>query len=160
MAVGGRGRPVRCTICACRRRRVLRNDDTAVFKGRSLPCKCHIAESDANTYLPLRPDALNGYTMRGESRPTNRRLPCPAPRNVSLPGATSNNDPTTFARSGSRNICHRACGPSVLTPHHLLLAATRTHRPRFSSSLPDNREMKSATTLSAQYHFSPSTPRF
>jgi hypothetical protein len=46
-----------------------------------------------------------------------------------------------------------ACGPCGLAPHRLLLTATRTHRPRFSSSLPDNRESKSATALSCAVSF-------
>jgi hypothetical protein len=99
VAVGGCGRPARCATCACRWRRGLRDEGAAVFTGRSLLCRGHRDRCDLNTHVPLRSDALMGN--RCEGRVDRRIGGCPAPRNVSLPDATSIHDPTTFARSGS-----------------------------------------------------------
>ena len=62
-----RGRPVRRATCAYRWRPVLRDEGTSLFTGRSLPCRCQSERCDPNMYLPLRPDALKEYTMRGEA---------------------------------------------------------------------------------------------
>jgi hypothetical protein len=37
-----------------------RIDGAAVLTRRSLLCRCHRERCDPNTYVPLRPDALNG----------------------------------------------------------------------------------------------------
>jgi hypothetical protein len=80
VAVAGRGCPVRRATCAYRWRPVLRDEGTSLFTERSLPGRCHSERCDPNTYVPLRSDALNGYTREGR---VDRRIGgCPAPQDA------------------------------------------------------------------------------
>ena len=116
-----RGRPVRRATCACRWRRVLRDDGTAVFTERSLPGRCHSERCDPNTYVPLRSDALNGYTREGR---VDRRIGgCPAPHREMF-HCQARLQITTPLHLPDRALeisAIGACGPCVLTPHRLLL---------------------------------------
>ena len=88
VAVAGRGRPARRPTYAYRWRPVLRDEDAAAFTERSLPGKWHSDRCDPNTYVPLRPDALEKYMMRGEAKRRTSKQFRRASRNISLQDAT------------------------------------------------------------------------